>query len=121
MSVLFDIWKTNFFLKPLFISTPTFKFLLWNTTVLNVLINLTYTSKNSKQYILRYKALCRFVENARVGDGDVGHSCFVNNMLLSIFCFEETIFLSTWYDEIKHDCSSFVFISLINMRAIRRR
>jgi hypothetical protein len=70
MSVLFDIGKTNFFLKPLFVSTPTFKFLSGNTTVLNVLINLIYTSKTSKCCILRYKALCRIVENARVGNGD---------------------------------------------------
>jgi hypothetical protein len=100
MSVLFDIGKTNFFLKPLFISTPTLKFLSGNSTVLNVLLNLTCTSKTSKCYILRYKALCRIAENARVGDGDGRHLCFVKNMLLGIFCFEEIIFPPTWYDEI---------------------
>jgi len=96
MSVLFDIGKTNFFLKPLFVSTPTFKFLSGNTTVLIVLINLTCTSKISKRYILRYKALCRIVENARVGDGDGRHLCFVNNILLGIFCFEEIMLPPTW-------------------------
>jgi len=80
---------SQLFLKLPFISTPTFKFLSGNTTVLNVLVNLIYTSKTSKRYILRYKALCRIVENAGVGDGDGGHFCFVNNMILSIFCFEE--------------------------------
>jgi len=115
MSVLYDIGKTHFFLKPLF---TLFQLLFsssyqGNTTVLNALVNLTYTSKISKRYILRYKA--------RVRDGEGGHFCFVNNMLLSIFCFEEIVFLSTWYDKIKHDCSSFVYVSRISMRATRRR